>query len=183
MTAQPKAKMTADEFLAWAEGRPERYELVDSAVFAMSPERVLHARVKFTAQSALADGVRRADLPCKALPDGMAARIDAMTAYEPDALVSCGPRLAGDAIEVSNLIILVKVLSPSTGPHDTGTKLAGYFQIESVQHYLILDPVRKLFIHHRRGAEAIEARISREGSLSLDPLGLKVAVEAQFAED
>jgi Uma2 family endonuclease len=37
MTALPEAKMTVDEFLAWAEGRPGRYELVDGEVFAIRP--------------------------------------------------------------------------------------------------------------------------------------------------
>ena len=113
----------------------------------------------------------------------MTVRVSEQTAYEPDALVYCGARLAADAVEVPNPIIVVEVLSPSTGPHDTGAKLAGYFQVASVRHYLIVDPARKLVIHHRRAADLIETRVASEGTLRFDPPGIEVAVEALFSED
>jgi Uma2 family endonuclease len=182
MTAQPKAKMTVDEFLAWVEGRPGRYELVAGEVVAMSPERARHARAKSAVHAALADGIKRAELPCEALPDGMIVRIDAQTVYEPNALVYCGPRLDGDAIEVANPIIVVEVLSPATDRHDTGTKLVGYLGLETVQHYLIVDPVRHVLIHHQRGATAIATRIASEGIVRLEPPGLDFAVADIFAE-
>ena len=45
MVAQPKPRMNVDEFLAWAEDRPGRFELVDGEVFAMSPEQIGRAHV------------------------------------------------------------------------------------------------------------------------------------------
>ena len=85
MTTLPKAKMTVDEFLVWAEDWPDRYELVDGKVYAMWPERA--------------------------------------------------------------------------------------------------QPARKLVIHHRRATDMIETRIASEGLLPLDSPGIKLAVEALFAED
>lgn len=73
-------RMTVDEFLVWAEGRPGRHELVDGQPHAMAPERVEHARAKFAAQTALAAAIARASLPCEALPDGVAIRVDVHTA-------------------------------------------------------------------------------------------------------
>jgi Uma2 family endonuclease len=174
--------MTVDEFLAWAEGRPGRYELADGEVVAMSPERTRHAEVKFAAQTTLAQCIREAGVPCRVLPDGMTVRIDRSTAYEPDALVYCGPRLAGDAVEVPNPVVVVEVLSPSTGGVDTGAKLTGYFAIPSVQHYLILDPVRSILVHHRRGVDAIETRILADGTVRLDPPGIEFPVVDLFRE-
>jgi len=183
MTALPKAKMTVDEFLAWAEGRSGRHELVDGEVFVMSPERARHAEVKAAAHAIMRQAVRSAGLNCHVLPDGMTVRINKRTAYEPDALVYCGARISGEAVEVPDPIIVVEVLSPSTGPHDTGAKLVGYFQVASVQHYLILDPTREVVIHHRRGASMIETRVVSAGQLALAPPGIEFAVEALFAED
>ncbi|WP_347379656.1 hypothetical protein [Methylobacterium sp. Leaf469] len=40
MSAQPKAGMDVDAFLAWAQHQPGRYELVDGEVFAMAPQRM-----------------------------------------------------------------------------------------------------------------------------------------------
>jgi hypothetical protein len=51
----------------------------------------------------------------------------------------------------------------------------------SVQHYLILDPDRRVVIHHKRGSgDAIETRVLIDGVARLDPPGFEVAVEALF---
>jgi hypothetical protein len=120
MTTQPRAKMTVDEFLVWAERQPKRYVIVDGEVFAMSLERARHARVKAAVYVALVRAIRGAALPCEALPDGMTVRIDVRTAYEPDALVYCSERRRGDAIEVPNPMIVAEVVSPGTKGEDTG---------------------------------------------------------------
>lgn len=182
MSVQPKARMTVDEFLAWAEHQPGRYELVDGEVFGMSPQGVRHAETKFAVQLALRIALRQADLPCRMLPDGLTVRIDATTGFEPDALVYCGERLDADAIEAPAPIIVVEVLSPSTSHVDTGQKLEGYFRVPSVMHYLIVDPKKTLVIHHRRGAgEMIETRIASSGTLALHPPGLSLSVADLFA--
>jgi Uma2 family endonuclease len=182
MLAKPKAKMTVDEFLAWAEGQPGRYELVDGEVLAMAPERARHAEAKFAMQTVLTAAIRRAGVPCRMLPDGMTVRIGPHVSYEPDALVYCGERLPGDAVEVPSPVIIVEVLSPGTTGHDTGGKLAGYFQVSSVQHYLIVDPVQGRVIHHRRMDDAIETRIAAEGTLRLEPPGIELALGDLFTD-
>src|SRR5882724_10614623 len=174
MTALPKHKMTVDEYLAWAEGRPGRFELFAGTVYAMTPERAGHATVKYAAQTALLAGIRRSGLPCHMLPDGMTVRIDQDTAHEPDALVYCGQELPASAIEVPNPVIVIEVLSPSTRHIDASAKLAGYFRISSVRHYLIVDPDKRLVVHHARGeGDAIVTRIVKDGKLRLDPPGIE----------
>jgi Uma2 family endonuclease len=174
-------KMTVEEFLPWAEGKEGRRELHDGVPVRISPERAAHAETKAKAYVALREAIRRKGLPCRVYPDGMTVRIDARAAYEPDASVVCGPRVPGDAIEIGNPIIVVEVLSPSTAAIDHGRKLSGYFSIPSVQHYLILDPERRVVVHHKRGGdEAIETRVLTDSCARLDPLGFEVAVEALF---
>ena len=91
MAALTKTRMNVDEYLAWAEGRPGRYELYDGLVYAMSPERVIHAKIKLAVHLALVAAIRGRGLPCHVLPDGVTVRIDAATAYEPDASVYSTP--------------------------------------------------------------------------------------------
>jgi Uma2 family endonuclease len=181
MAALPQQKMTVDEFLAWAEGKPGRFELYAGVVYAMAPERAGHAEVKFAVQTALRSAIRKAGLPCHMLPDGMTVRIDKYTAHEPDALVYCGEELSSTAIEVPNPIIVVEVLSPSTRHIDASTKLAGYFRIPDVQHYLIVDPDSRLVIHHARGGgEMVATRVVHQGSIPLYPPGIEVAIADFF---
>ena len=171
------APMTVDEFLAWAEDREGRHELFNGRVYAMAPERSVHALTKLAIHTALIDGVRRAGAPCTVYPDGMTVRINDRTAHEPDALVRCGPKLPADAIEVPDPIIVVEVLSPSTRRIDAVRKLAGYFSLPSVQHYLIVDPEQLPVIHHQRQADGtILTRLLSEGALRFDPPGFEIAI-------
>ena len=177
----PKPSMTVDEFLSWAESEEGRYELYDGQVYAMAPERSAHALVKFAVQTALADGIRKAGLPCIVYPDGMTVRITEKTAHEPDALVYCGPPLPRDALEVPAPVIVVEVLSPSTRRIDATKKLAGYFSLASVHHYLIADPDGPPLIHHQRQADGtILTRLISDGQLRFDPPGFEVAVGQMF---
>jgi Uma2 family endonuclease len=78
-------------------------------------------------------------------------------------------------------VIVVEVLSPSTGHIDASAKLAGYFRIPSVQHYLIVDLDKRLVVHHARGeGDAIATRIVKAGTLRLDPPGIEVTMEDLF---
>ena len=177
MTAVSKSRMTVDEYLAWAEDQPGRYELLDGAVFAMSPEGAGHAEKKATVHAALLAGIRARGLACYALPDGMTVRINETTAYEPDAVVYCGSKLPPSALEVLAPVIVVEVLSPSTRHIDLSAKLADYFRLPSVAHYLIVDPARPRVIHHARSSgDTILTRIVNEGRLVLDPPGVEIAL-------
>jgi Uma2 family endonuclease len=177
MTALPKQRMTVDEYLAWAEGQPGRYELHNGVVYAMTPERARHAEVKFAVQKALDGAIRKVKISCHMLPDGMTVRIDEGTAHEPDALIYCGAKLAPDAIEVPNPVVVVEVLSPSTRHIDASAKLAGYFRLPSIAHYLIVDPDSPPVIHHARGeGDTILTRIVGDGVIRLDPPGIELPI-------
>ena len=181
MTAQRQKRMTVDEFLAWAQGRKGRYELFNGIVYAMSPERAGHAEVKLAVAKALGTAIAKAKLKCWVLPDGMTVRVDKHTAHEPDALVYCGTKLPGSAIEVPEPVIVVEVLSPSTRQIDASSKLAGYFRLPSVHHYLVVDPDQRLAIRHARGAGGdIGTRVVSGGTLELAPPGIRLSVARLF---
>jgi len=166
-------RMTRSEFRRWAEQQPKgRFERVAGEVVAMTPERIAHVELKNNIWRALDDAVRAAGLACQALGDGVTVEVDKDTDYEPDAVVNCGEKLDPDAIAAPNPVIVVEVLSPSTQSTDTGEKLADYFRLPSVQHYLIVGTRRREIIHHRRVGHGIETRIIGSGRIQLDPPGI-----------
>jgi Uma2 family endonuclease len=174
----PEKKMNADEFLSWAEGREGRLELHHGAVVAMSPERVTHNSTKGQVFRALWS----AGAPCRVHVEGLGVRVGAGNVFEPDALVACGPPRPGDAVEITDPVIVVEVLSPSTAAIDHGPKRMGYFSLPSLAHYLILDPERRGAIHHKRGqGDIIETRILSEGVVRLGPPGIEAPVAEMFA--
>jgi Uma2 family endonuclease len=185
MTALPKhTKMTVDEFLTWAETQDGRWELFDGVPVAMAPERAIHGRVKLRVANAFQRAIEVAGLPCQVLLDCVTVRIDRHRSYQPDALVSCGDAVPDDALEVSNPIVVVEVLSPSNAMKALRDKLVGYFMVPSIVHYLIVDPDDQLVIHHARSSDAIATRIlNDESSLKLNPPGLEMAVAEFFPVD
>ena len=107
----------------------------------------------------------------------MTVRVEARSAFEPDALVYYGQKVATSVLEIPNPVIVVEVLSPSMRHIDVSKKLAGYFRLPSVAHYLIVDPTERLVLHHARGSnDTILTHIVREGVIRLDPPGLEVAL-------
>jgi Uma2 family endonuclease len=180
---QPRPpEFTADEFIAWAlEQSTGRFELSNGVVVAMAPERASHNQAKLNAVIALRGAIAARGLSCRAMTDGMTVRIDGQTVYEPGALVRCGPPLPGDAIEVVDPIIVVEVVSLSSRGVDRGVKLAGYFSLPSVRHYLIADADKQIVIHHRRDEEGrLGVRVLRDGSLTLDPPDLAIDIRDVF---
>jgi Uma2 family endonuclease len=181
MSVQAKPGMTVDAFLAWAEGRPGRHDLLDGEAWAKPPRRARHVRAKFRLQSALNRAIATASLSCEMLPDGVPVRIDDHTAFEPDALVYDGEPVLGHARFVERPVILVDVFSTDPVFVDSAVKLIHYFRLSSVAHYLIIDAERSSVIHHRRGdGDLIETRIASSGELRLDPPGLTLSVAALF---
>jgi Uma2 family endonuclease len=79
---------------------------------------------------------------------------------------------------------VVEVISPSTGRIDEVKKLSLYFRLPSVAHYLIVDIGQRVILHHARstGDTALTRRIVREGTVTLDPPGLELAVADVFGE-
>jgi Uma2 family endonuclease len=183
-SGSPPGRMTVDQFLAWLDEGPEgmRYELVAGQPVAMAPERAARARRKAEVWLALRDAIETAGLTCEALPDGMTIKVDEHTAYEPDAVVHCDEALADDAVIVPAPVIVVEVLSPTTRARDAGAKLADYFRLPSVRHYLLVQTERRTVIHHRRGdGSDIETRIVTAGTLKLDPPGLTLDLDRIYA--
>jgi Uma2 family endonuclease len=129
----------------------------------------------------LQDAIARAGVPCEAFAEGLTVRIDRMNAYEPDALVQCGAPVADRSLEAPSPIIVVEVISPSSGAFDRGTKRDGYFSLPSVRHYLTLDPEQRTVAHYFRKPDgSLTSHDLRSGALRLDPRGLDLDVASLF---
>jgi Uma2 family endonuclease len=185
MTMQSKPRrMTVAEFLDWATAQPRgRYELVRGEVVAMAPERARHNIVKLAVARALDDAVKRVGLPCTVFTDGMTVVIDDEHAREPDAAVQCGVAFDPNTLILEKPLVVVEVVSPSSERDDTGEKLVEYFSVPSIHHYLIVNPTKKVVIHHARGQGGdISTRIASAGEIGLTPPGMTVPVAELLPE-
>lgn len=178
MSAPAVKRMTVPEFLAWAEAQEKgRYELILGEIVAMSPERAEHARSKATIWRALDAAIKQAGLACEAYVEGLAVVVDDETSYEPDALVNCGAPVPPQSVTAPSPVVVVKVLSPSSRNLDKSVKLADYFRVPGLAHYLVVDLGRRHVLHYRQQADGIiTVTIIKHGAIALDPPGLSITV-------
>ena len=174
-------RLSRSEYQRWVEAQPRgRFERAGGVPVAMAPERWVHARLKAQIWQAFKRELRAAGLACEAAPDGLTVEIDDDTDYEPDALINCGEPIANDAIAAPNPVVIVEVLSPSTQSIDAGGKLADYFRLPSVQHYLLVRPLKREIIHHRRAGDRIETMVINSGAVELNPPGIRLHLDEVY---
>ncbi|MCL4766388.1 MAG: Uma2 family endonuclease [Hyphomicrobiaceae bacterium] len=185
MNVHAPPRMTVEQFIDWAMAQPRgRYELYGGRVVQMSPERTEHNETKLEIAIALREAIKLSGKRCHVLTDGATVQTGERTAYEPDALVYCGEKLARGTIIIPEPVIVVEVSSPSSEARDAGVKLAGYFKLPSLVHYLIADPDNRLIVHHRRCENGnIATRVVESGEPVLEPPGLTVQLSDLFPAD
>jgi Uma2 family endonuclease len=176
-------RLTVDQFLAWGLRQEKgRYELFKGQVVMQQPQSWEHAEIAWRVANLLALAIERFGVPFYAAPMGMTVRITEKNSFEPDALVAPLPKPERLDLEISNPVLVVEVLSPSTAKRDRTDKLAGYFQVPSILHYLVIDPEEREVIWHRRAAAGgLEPPTTlREGALKLDPPGIEFRIADIF---
>jgi Uma2 family endonuclease len=181
------SRMTVDEFLAWAvrQEHQGRYELFNGRVVMQEAHNWGHAKLCWHICGLLAAAIERAGLPLYAAPMGMTVRITKDFAFEPDALVAPLPEPRQTDLEISNPVIVVEVLSPTTARRDRTDKVTGYAQVPSIQHYLIVNgDVHEVAWYRRAAGGVFAAPIPvRGGALQLDPPGIALSLSDLFAPE
>ena len=183
MNDQTPHRMTVDEYLPWALARGGRWELIDGRPVKMPSETLGHIDVKSFVWLALRESVaasRRTDL--HVLADGATVRIDENNANEPDALIYSGPKRADSEIEIPDPVIVVEVISPTSGPRDKVRKRQDYFSLPSVEHYLAIDFAARTVIHFDKSNWQSDGRLLGEADVAdLSPPGLMLPIRRCFS--
>jgi Uma2 family endonuclease len=181
MTTQSKPRrMTVAEFLDWASAQPGgRYELVWGEVVRLPSERAGHCITKGEVWHALDDAIERTGVACHVFGSGAAVVVDEQTVRDPDCSVQRKAAYDPDALVLEAPLIVVEVSWPSMRD-DAEAKLAEYFSVPSIQHYLIVDPVKKIVIHHARGRD--RQILTPGDEIDLTPPGMTVPAAGLLPE-
>jgi Uma2 family endonuclease len=127
MTSSPIAHgVTYEEYLVREAISPTKLEYLRGEIFDMAGGTPEHSRL--TMRLALAIGPALADRPCELFTADAKVRIDAtdLSTY-PDLSVVCGALTTSprDPNAITNPVLLVEVLSPSTEAYDRGARFDG----------------------------------------------------------
>src|SRR5436305_8779906 len=129
MNVQLPIRLDKPAFLAWVQGREERYELADGRVVMMTGASRTHGLLVLN----IAMLLRRQLDPRSVIADfGLDA--GPRTLRYPDVMVD---RAGGD-YTTNDPVLLIEVLSPSTETLDLGDKAAEYLQLPNLAAYIVI---------------------------------------------
>ena len=149
-----KQPMTAAEFLTWDAGQTIRHEFVRGEVFAMAGGEDRNATVAGNVYIALRQHLR--GTPCRVYASDVKLRVEAADCFfYPDVMVTCSATDLQDRLVKREPVLVVEVLSPSTGAYDRGDKFASYRQLPSLQEYLLVDVETLRCDLFRKGADGL----------------------------
>lgn len=128
-------------YLVLKDSSDEKFEYRDGVLYAMSGGTVRHNAIAQSIGGHLMFQLQSAGRRCTVSNSDQQVYIAAYNAYRyPDVTVFCGQPayLEGRIDIITNPIILVEVLSPSSFVRDYNDKLNEYIEIETLQAYLVV---------------------------------------------
>jgi Uma2 family endonuclease len=128
--------MTREQFFDWAQAREERYEFDGFQPVAMTGGNLRHNVILLNIQAALRvrlKGTGRRPLG----PDAGVATVGDAVRY-PDGLVTCSA-ITGDEYLTPNVVVVLEVVSPTSGRTDRIIKVREYAAVPSILRYVILE--------------------------------------------
>ena len=156
----------------------EKHEFYQGQIYAMAGTTTDHNRIAVDATVSLATQLR--DKPCEVFASDQRIEVEATTLQTyPDILVACPPFAydAGDAHTMTDAVVIIEVLSPSTAKYDRREKFDNYKQLSSLHHYLLIEQKQAKITHHYKDAQG---RWQSEDFTSLDEAVELAAIECQL---
>lgn len=144
MIPAPKKKYTVEEYIELLKSSDERFEYFDGELFSMAAGKFEHSKIASNIGRSL--GNLLLDRQCDVLGGDMAVKtVRAFPFRLPDVTVVCGDPVIEKMQGIDTLVnplLIVEVLSQSTGAYDHGEKFIAYQAIESFQEYLLVEQHR-----------------------------------------
>lgn len=179
-----QSALTYADYLAIERDSDVRHQFVGGDVFAMAGGTPRHSALKSNLVRRFGNGLEGRS--CREYDSDLKVRFPgSLDATYPDLSIVCG-RLArhpDDRNAVTNPVVVVEVLSPTTEAFDRGDKWALYQRLESLQHYVLVSeasPRVEVFTRGDQGTWRYE-QLGVDDALALPAVGLSIPVQAIYA--
>ena len=180
MSAEDIPRISLVEFLELESNATHKSEYWDGQVFAMAGGTYDHALIASNVMGVLRERLR--GQPCRVIGSDLLveAAEDGLLTY-PDVIVICGePRFVGPKrLVVSNPVLVVEVLSPSTEGRDRGRKAAQYRKNRTLQQYVLVasDEARvEVYTRAEGGSWSLREWSGMEAVAELGSIGCAVSL-------
>ena len=185
MASQPIVHFTLEEYFRHEREAEQRHEYIDGAILAMAGGTPRHSLI--TANVTIALGLRLRGKPCRVYSSDLriSTKVKNMIVY-PDLSVVCGrPRpIEDDRDTISNPVLIIEILSPSTRNRDRGLKAAEYRDMETLLEFLLIEQDRPSIEHWRKVADGHWDVLTVEQAdavLALESIGVDLPLEEVYA--
>ena len=139
------------EYMLLEENSAVRHEFFEGEVFAMSGGTLLHNLLVLNSAFALRTGLRGSGKKCRVVAENVQLAVEKGRHYNyPDVAVTCAAKDIEAERTITTPILLIEVLSKSTGNRDRGWKFKQYKQLPSLQHYILVSQTTCLVEWYRR---------------------------------
>ncbi len=172
--------MTETAYLVFEDESEIKHEFSGGQVYAMTGGSVRHGVI--TANTIIHLGNQLSNRNCSVIGSDVRVHIKSKGAYRyPDVMVFCGEPAyrEGRTDTITNPIVLVEVLSPSTAVTDRNEKLEEYFQILSLQAYLLVSQDNakvERFLRHESGQWLYQYVTGLGSEIDVPPLDCTLAL-------
>jgi Uma2 family endonuclease len=171
--------MSLDEFLAWEREQPERYEFDGTAVTMMTGGSAAHVTIGMNLAFALRQALR--GTPCRPFGSDMKVIANGSIRY-PDISVVCQPIDDRDD-RLTEPVVIIEVLSPTTERIDRGRKKFDYFATPSVRQYAIVEQdERRVDLYTRAEAGWTNEVITGDLVLKLSSIGVELRLDTVYED-
>jgi Uma2 family endonuclease len=174
----PERTYTFREYVEIDTSSELRYEFFSGAVYAMSGGSPEHSGIAANIIQLL--GAQLAGKPCRVFTSDLRVRVlETGLATHPDVTVVCGTLMRDpeDAHTVTNPVVIIEVLSPTTERYDREEKFAHYRRIQSLASYvLISQEERRVEVFARNPDGSWTLRETRSGAAELPAIACSLAV-------
>lgn len=172
------------EYVAHDDHSNTRHEYLDGQIYAMAGGSPEHSALIAVIASFLSSAIRGG--PCRVHVTELRIRVaETGLATYPDVAVVSGPweRDPEDANTVTNPVVVVEVLSPSTEKYDRGEKLEHYKRIPTLRAALLVaHDHREIELWTRAGAGWTSAILGPGSEVALPEPAVRFSVDAAYDE-
>lgn len=154
MGAAAKLKMTLEEYFALDDSQGERYEYFDGEVFPVINTSISHNKILSKVHANIFNHLM--GKRCDVLTSTQKIKVEKSSSYcLPDILVVCGEieTMQNQKDVITNPILIIEILSPSTQDYDLGGKYKLYRNISSLIEYVCISSTETLALKHNRKGE------------------------------
>jgi Uma2 family endonuclease len=184
MASLPDAPLTEEQYLHIERESEFKSEFHDGRMYAMAGASPNHSLLSGAVLVLL---FQQVPAGCRVFSPDLRIKVAPTGLYTyPDCSVICGDlQYFGDQKDVvTNPLLIVEVLSPSTEAYDRGKKFESYRTIESFREYLLIHQDRRHVEHYSKqddGSWVLREHSGVEGSVSIPRLGASISLGELYA--